>query len=710
MTTPLSLNPMLQSSLLGFIFTTAIAVSVSLRAEKTRREKLFLVFAITVGVHFLMQFLYHALGGGEVLYRLSLLAAVLVPQGALGFFRAFLGRGRKRRSRLSIFSWIMGGLVTAATLPPLIPSPWAGVIVMAYVASMIYASLYYLYSRSRKIESRVESTRILYLVFGGTLAATLSLADYLSNVGVPFPPAGAVLTAIFLYILSQALFQFRLLDLYELLGGLTILVALALVLAGIFWALVKLNPTSSIFFVNAMGAAFVILIVFDPLRAWVEQRIGAFFLKERFDFENTIEDTRRRIGRTFDLDEIASVLMEGLKRSGRMTQASLYLIDSEGRSYKLRASVAQPATPEIVVAKASGLLERLNKEGQVLASQLRRELRAARGLEERGEEPGLESLLEVLDEMAADVVFAVREGDHTYGLLCLRDDRLRDAFTPEDLRLLRGLAGFVAVAVENTRVYEKIKERDRLAAIGEMSAGLAHEIRNPLGSIKAAVQYITEDDKGPDHWEGSRDEEFLDVIIQEVNRLNRVVSSFLDYARPAREDPEPSHVNAILDRTLKLVEADGECDGGESRVELDLQDGLPPVRISDEKLAQVFWNLLINALDASPDGSRVEVRTRQKSRPALWGELGRDEKREFVEITFHDHGEGIPTQVLPKIFIPFYTTKENGTGLGLAISHRIVREAGGTLEVQSEKGKGSTFTVLIPPSPQITEDTRKHTS
>jgi signal transduction histidine kinase len=700
---PLSLNPMLQSSLLGFIFTTAIAVSVSLRAQKTRREKLFLVFSITVGLHFLMQFLYHALGGGEALYRASLLAAAVVPQGALEFFRAFLGRGRRRRSRLVIFSWISGGLVMAVTLPPFIPSPFAGIIVLVYVASMIYASLYYLYSRSRKIESRVESTRILYLVVGGTLAATLSLADYLPNVGVPFPPMGSVLTAIFLYILSQALFQFRLLDLYELLGRLTILVALALALAGIFWGLVRLNPTSTIFFVNAMAAAFVILIVFDPLRDWVSQRIGAFFLKERFDFENTIEDTRRRIGRTFDLDEIASVLIEGLKRSGRMTQASLYLSDPEGQRFLLRASLAQPTTPEVVVAQVRGLLERLDRDGQVDASLLHKELRAAGSSEERGEEPAIESVLEVLDEMEADIVFPVRESDHTYGLMCVRDDRLRDAFSHEDLRLLRSLAGFVAVAVENTRVYERIKERDRLAAIGEMSAGLAHEIRNPLGAIKAAVQYITGEESGPDHWEGSRDEEFLDVIIQEVNRLNRVVSSFLDYARPAREEPEPSSVNAILDRTLKLVLAEGDQ---ESRVELDLQEGLPPVRVSDEKLAQVFWNLLINGLEASPDEARVEVRTRTIRRAAYWSEFERDREREFVEITFRDHGSGISSQVLPKIFIPFYTTKENGTGLGLAISHRIVREAGGTLEVESRHGTGSTFTVILPPSPQITEDTR----
>jgi two-component system sensor histidine kinase HydH len=193
------------------------------------------------------------------------------------------------------------------------------------------------------------------------------------------------------------------------------------------------------------------------------------------------------------------------------------------------------------------------------------------------------------------------------------------------------------------------------------------------------------------------------VIIQEVNRLNRVVSSFLDYARPAREDPEPSNVNTILDRTLKLLDAEGRA---RPRIELDLQEGLPPVRVSDEKLGQVFWNLLNNAIEASPEGGGVEVRTRMVRRVVYWGEFDRNRERDLVEIAVSDQGDGIPSQILPKIFIPFYTTKENGTGLGLAISHRIVREAGGTLEVESRQGRGSTFTVLLPPSPHLTEDTR----
>ncbi len=226
------------------------------------------------------------------------------------------------------------------------------------------------------------------------------------------------------------------------------------------------------------------------------------------------------------------------------------------------------------------------------------------------------------------------------------------------------------------------------------------------------MQYLTAGDGDPEDESGdgrSRppEKEFHQVIIQEVDRLNRVVSSFLDYARPSREDTEATNVNSVLERTMKLMEVESPGRGGP--IEVNLTEGLPPVRIGEEKLAQVFWNLLKNAIEASPDGPSVDVRTRRVRRTPFWSDMTEPREREFVEISIRDRGAGIPRQILSKVFIPFFTTKDNGTGLGLAISHRIIREAGGTIEVDSREGRGSTFTVLLPPAPQVTEDSRPST-
>src|SRR5882757_5977950 len=219
-----------------------------------------------------------------------------------------------------------------------------------------------------------------------------------------------------------------------------------------------------------------------------------------------------------------------------------------------------------------------------------------------------------------------------------------------------------------------------------MAAGLAHEIRNPLGSIKGAAQYLVEPmgAQGADH----STKEFLDIIVEEVNRLNKIVSQFLDYARPYRGDQTQLDVNDVVRKTLHLLEKEE----GVVPVEItnNLVEGLPPVRADAEQLRQVFLNLAINALQAMPGGGRLQVST------SLRRSTRRGAAAAFLEVRFRDTGTGIPAGDGRNLFIPFFTTKEKGTGLGLPISQRIIENHGGTIEWRSQPGAGATFTVLLP--------------
>jgi signal transduction histidine kinase len=182
--------------------------------------------------------------------------------------------------------------------------------------------------------------------------------------------------------------------------------------------------------------------------------------------------------------------------------------------------------------------------------------------------------------------------------------------------------------------------------------------------------------------------EFLDIIVEEVNRLNKIVSQFLDYARPYRGDQSPLDVNEIVRRTVQQVEKEE----GAARVEIttNLADTLPPVRADAEQLKQVFLNLMINALQAMTNGGRLVVST------SLRSSTRRGAAAAFLEVRFRDTGVGIPPNDLKNLFIPFFTTKEKGTGLGLPISQRIIENHGGTIEVRSQPSVGSTFTILLP--------------
>jgi signal transduction histidine kinase len=231
-----------------------------------------------------------------------------------------------------------------------------------------------------------------------------------------------------------------------------------------------------------------------------------------------------------------------------------------------------------------------------------------------------------------------------------------------------------------------------------MSAGLAHEIRNPLGSIKAAAQILAES-PAPEA------KAMVEVLVEESNRLNRVVTEFLEYARPKSAAGGPAVVGGVLRRCVQLVQAEH---GDALRVETALGEGLPDVPVDPERLLQVFLNLALNAGQAMGGRGELEVvaTIRRDSGPTAAARAGSHRR---VAIRFRDHGPGIAPEVLPRIFIPFFTTKEHGTGLGLAISQRIVEDAGGTIEVRSEVGRGADFTVVLPaiePEDRLGEEKR----
>jgi signal transduction histidine kinase len=240
-----------------------------------------------------------------------------------------------------------------------------------------------------------------------------------------------------------------------------------------------------------------------------------------------------------------------------------------------------------------------------------------------------------------------------------------------------------------------MQERDRLAALGQMAAGLAHEIKNPLGAIKGSAQLLSEDHEGVSVDPSSR--EFIGIILEEVERLDRVVGSVLDYARPSRGNPGVTDVNAVVRRTIQLL-ASERHDG--LVFDVRLADELLPIRADSEQLRQVLINLVRNAVQAMNGRGTVTLTTWQRHgwRP---GWSGPSAGTDWVEIAVRDEGPGIQPQVLENLFVPFFTTKIQGTGLGLAISQRLIESMGGRILVASQPGQGSTFSVVMPATTEL---------
>ena len=229
-------------------------------------------------------------------------------------------------------------------------------------------------------------------------------------------------------------------------------------------------------------------------------------------------------------------------------------------------------------------------------------------------------------------------------------------------------------------IEKNLRSAEKLSTLGEMAAVLAHEIRNPLGSIRGTAE-ILRDDYRP----GDPKYEFIDIQIRETERLNRVVEDFLRMARPLPTEMVRCRVQAEL-KTVALLVAN---DARERRISLVLE---PPtvdvvVKGDGEKLRQAFLNIAINSLQATPGGGYLNIST---------SVCRSDDAAAMCEIRFCDSGEGIDTESLARIFEPFYTTKPDGTGLGLAITKKIVEGHGGTLQVESVVGQGTTVLIRLP--------------
>jgi signal transduction histidine kinase len=230
-------------------------------------------------------------------------------------------------------------------------------------------------------------------------------------------------------------------------------------------------------------------------------------------------------------------------------------------------------------------------------------------------------------------------------------------------------AKYKLIAEQLTEAEAAVRRSERLAALGQLSAGLAHELRNPLGSIKGSAELLARSSSQADPMA----KELAGIISSEVDRTNSLVTRFLDFARPLEPRRESTDLTTIIDRAAARAKAE---------VIRDYSASLPRLSIDPQLMEQVFLNLITNAAQASTPGSPVTVRTR--------------EVNDQAEVSVIDRGCGIPKDKIETIFNPFVTTKHNGVGLGLAIVSKIVDGHGGKMSVESEPGRGSTFRVLLP--------------
>jgi len=699
----------IQAALLAAVVCGALGFAVMLRGRKHAEGWRFGLLAMNLVAWFVVDVLaLSELVDTTSARGLQSLVGAFVAPSILAFFTSFSAEDDVRAHAAVITARVFAGLSfgvglllwTMNTLFADATSQIAALqdlLLFEFITSClaVAAAVYLMLKRASQVELRSERARLLSLAYTSAAVFSLAFVAYAAEWSVAW--LGNMLPAVFMFFIYQVISFRRILDVYEFVGRVIVLAGFAGVLSLIYALLVGWwRYDFGLFLFNTFIASMVTLILLEPLRNAIEGRLAEMVFRDRFEFTKHAEALGRTLANVIDVGAMTDVMMSRLEASRQVTHASIYMRDEEGLVLQRLGFVGTEPPTSIDAIQGRPFLARLLNQKLIALDQLEAELEALResdDVEEQAKQDALLPLIAMMGELDAQVVVGFESAGQLLGLIALKNERLRDAWSSDEIRAIVTLSTQATVIIENSRLFDRIRERDRLAAIGQMAAGLAHEIRNPLGAIKGAAQLLGEVD-------ADQRPTFLGIIHEEVNRLDGVVSQFLTYARPLKSKRELVSVNHVLERTLTLLLADAH----ESAVTLTVGPAIPQVRSDPELIRQVALNLSRNAIEAMAPagGGKLTITTAVTYRSASEREransriAGHIEPGSYVRIRFEDEGPGIPPEVMERLFIPFYTTKNNGTGLGLAICQRIVESLGGFIEVSSRVGHGAMMSVFLP--------------
>jgi len=402
-------------------------------------------------------------------------------------------------------------------------------------------------------------------------------------------------------------------------------------------------------------------------------------LRERIDELTLVHEVGRALVETLDIEQVYVASARDLARAVGVPIAGVLLADGADRLV-IRATHGVPG--------AGVVLER-GKHGQMLWRCLdEQEVVVA---DDASADPRFDGALVGRFNARAFIALPLVVHGRAIGVATVVDREPR-RFAQHEIERVASISNQIAVAVDNARLYADLKrsyadlaraqsqlvERERLAAVGELAAVVAHEVRNPLNVIfnsLGSLRRLVKPERNA--------EMLLDIVGEEADRLNRIVGDLLDYVRPLAVEPAPTALRRILDEALGSALAGA---GGGVSLDCQVDDALPEVPMDTRLVRQALLNLALNAVQAMPEGGTLTVRAR----------LDGPRSSPVARIDLSDTGTGISAEVRPRIFEPFFTPKPTGTGLGLAVVRRIVEGHRGEVLVSSGEGHGTTFTIRLP--------------
>jgi signal transduction histidine kinase len=603
----------------------------------------------------------------EFAHRAHLIAGLFLPYLCHRFLSAFFQK-RKLAPHVSVYTFFaLVALLIMLEIQFYYALLFAGLFIFGSF-SLILLHLWRYYATTDDLKNK---TRSLFFLLGLLVCTLFSAVGQIRAENLftffPLPYVGNILTAVFLFFVHQMTLNPRLREVRELmLRGIRVLI-LTIILTIIFISLLSWVKENNLelFIFNTFMASFIILSILEPLR----RRMDAFFLKrfivDRYEFEALLRKLSKKIGKSRNLDELASGLINGVRESGRVYQTALFLWDGVSSEYRmvmpsnLTFKNALPLDHPFVTHAKSSRQPMLLEQDQDLPAAVALALR----------------------EMHSHLVMPLFHEDNLVGLWALRSS-LRStnpytSFSNDEIALIEQLSAEVVSALEQIQHFESQERQERLAALGEMSAALAHEIRNPLGAIQGAAQLL----QTSPTLTHSEDRECIAILSKEILRMQRTVEQYLNFARK-NEEPVSLLPSTLIQAVITDVQS--KAQKTQTQIHFSHPEDLPTLKTDPLKLEQVLFNIIQNACEAFSKNIWVKI------------ELHPGSPDSKLQIDVKDDGPGIPPEHLNNIFTPLFTTKRAGSGLGLPICKKIVESLGGELFVESVVGQGTTFSIKLP--------------
>jgi len=718
---------------IGFLVFTFLAVFSILRGRKNSTTVFFACMCLLgalIDLDIALVSFLEDEGLALRIDRLAYLFFVFVIPVYISFVHSFLGITKRR--------WLeIGAYIFSIALIPFIQTAYfiTGLRHFSFGKIAAAGPLYHLFSAvgggaavycittlflgMRRAEGNRERNRIQYVLIGFGLSGILILLNTFPISGYDVYPMGNF-NFVPAIILAFAVMKYDLLDVGVLLrkgsayffltGALTFVYALAIYLSNIlFMGYGEAHP-----FIIAFASAILVVALFNPVRLKVQALVDRVFFRGKYDYQETLRQVSGAMASFLRIEEITGFLLDSIPLALQTNGMGVGVFQRENGSLELYA--VRPGRSKkrhrTAIENSRSIADFFERYQKTLGRSAVDRIGIPHDREEK-----ICGLFEATD---AAILIPMISRDRLTGIMALGEKRSGELFVHEDVELLETIASQGAIAIENARNYEKLEEMnvkleekvrqrtkaltmaleekertqqqlirsESLASIGQLVAGTAHELNNPLASSSSLIQICVET---IGEWKNMKDKEREELIedlkfsLKELDRAAGIVKSLLGLSRQTQTYVEQVNVNTLIDDALRILY--NRYKNSEITIEKDLRGDLPEVEGNFANLGQVAINIINNAIQAQPSGKgSITLVTRY------------DEDAGIVCIECHDKGEGMSPEEVRDAFKPFFTTKKpgEGTGLGLYIAHEIVRRHGGSIVIQSEKGRGTTVLVELP--------------